>query len=99
MYLDNHVCDNPAQLTNCPIVSKSFDKVVPVHSRRDVGLDNTNYNETYQEYQYRPHCVMGRDPSAAKDAHFIENNVRSLQNVRSLTQRGRDIILGTAIGV
>ncbi len=36
---------------------------------------------------------------AGRDAHFIENTVRSLQNVPSHTQRERDIILGTAIGV
>ena len=99
---------NPPPRSSTPIgpvperieeIERGFDKVVPVHSRRDVGLDNTNYYETYQDYQYRPHYVKGRDPSAAKDAHFIENTVRSLQNVRSLTQRDRDIILGTAIGV
>ncbi len=34
-----------------------------------------------------------------RDAHFIENNVRSLQNIPSLTQRDKDIILGTVLGV
>ncbi len=80
-------------------IERDFDKVVPVHPRRDVRLDNTNYYKTYQDYQYRPHYVKGRDHSAAKDAHFIENTVKSLQHVWSLTQRDRDIILGTAIVV
>ena len=65
----------------------------------DVGFDNTNYFETYQDYQYRPQYVRGRDPIASREAHSIENTVRSVQNVPSLTQRDRDIILGTAIGV
>ena len=71
-----------------------------IHPRiYDAGLDNTNYYETYQDYQYRPHYVKGRDPIAGRDAHFMKNTVRSLQNVFSLTQRDKDIILGTAIGV
>ena len=49
---------NPPPRSSTPIgpvperieeIERSFDKVVPVHSRRDVGLDNTNYNETYQD--------------------------------------------------
>jgi hypothetical protein len=73
---------------------------VSIHPRiYDAGLDNTNYYETYQDYQYRPHYVKGRDPIAGRDAHFIENTVRSLQNVPSLTQRDGYIILNTAIGV
>jgi hypothetical protein len=34
-----------------------------------------------------------------RDAHFIKNTVRSLQNIPSLTQRDKDIILGTALSV
>jgi len=67
---------------------------VSIHPRiYDAGLDNTNYYETYQDYQYRPHYVKGRDPIAGRDAHFIENTVRSLQNVPSLTQRYGYIIV------
>ena len=65
----------------------------------DACLDNTNYFETYQDYQYRPRIIRGRDPIAGRDAHFIENTVKSLQNIPSLTQRDKDIILGTALGV
>ena len=81
-------------------IERSFDKVVSIHPRiPDIGLDNTNYVETYQDYQYRPHYTKERDPIAGREAHFIENTVRSLQNVPSLTQTDRDLILGTGIGV
>jgi hypothetical protein len=100
---------NPPPRSSTPIgpmperieeIERSFDKVVSIYPRiSDVGLDNTNLFETYQDYQYRPHYVKGRDPIVGRDAHFIENTVRSLQIVLSLTHRDRDIILGTAIGV
>ena len=81
-------------------IERSFDKVVFIHPRiPDVGLDNTNYFETYQDYQYRPHYIKERDPIADREAHFNENTVRSLQNVPSPTQTDRDIILGTGISV
>jgi hypothetical protein len=100
---------NPPPRSSTPIgppperrekIERSFEKVVPIHHRRDVGLDNTNYFETYQNYQYRPNYVRERgDPNMGRDVRFIENTVRSLQNVPSLTRRERDILLGTAIGV
>jgi len=51
-------------------IKRSFEKVVPIHHRRDVGLDNINYFET----QYRLHYVRERgDPSISRDVCFIEN--------------------------
>jgi len=81
-------------------IERCFQNAVSVNPRiHDTGLDNNYYFETYQDYQYRPRFVKGRDPFVGRDAHFIENTVRSLQNVPSLTKRDRDIILGTTIGV
>ena len=81
-------------------IERSSDNLVLAPPRlHDAGLDNTNYFETYQDYQYRPRIIRGRDHIASRDAHFIENTVGSLQNIPSLTQRGKDIILGTALCV
>ena len=90
---------NPPPRSSTPIgpmperieeIERDFDKVVSVHPHRDVRLDNNNYYKTYQDYQYRPHCVKGRDPSTAKDAHFIENTV-SLFNTFVLSPRETEI--------
>jgi len=55
-------------------IERSFEKAVSIHPRiHDVGLDNTNYYDTYEDYQYRPHYVKGRDPTAGRDAHFIRS--------------------------
>ena len=70
---------NPPPRSSTPIgppperieeIKRSFEKVVPIHHRRDVGLDNINYFET----QYRVHYDRERgDPSISRDVSFIEN--------------------------
>lgn len=100
---------NPPPRSSTPIsymperieeIERSSDNLVLVPPRiQDAGLDNTNYFETYQDYQYKPRIIRGRDPIMGRDSNFIENTVKSLQTIPSLTQRDRDIILGTAFGI